>query len=299
MSEKVGFIGLGIMGRPMAINILKAGYSLWVHARRPEMMSPLSDAGATACASAAEVAANADIIFTCVSDTSDVEQLIMGEGGIVETARPASVVVDMSTISPSATRAIAEALTIREINMLDAPVSGGEQGAIDGALSIMVGGEESIFKRVLPLFEAMGKNIVHIGDNGAGQVTKACNQVVIGQAITAIGEAYLLASASGVDPRKVREALLGGFAGSRALESHGQRMLDRNFKPGFKAKLHQKDMRIVMEAAHELGISLPGAATLSQYLNAVVGQGKGENDSISILELQEQLSGITVITNEN
>ncbi|MDH5437221.1 MAG: 2-hydroxy-3-oxopropionate reductase [Gammaproteobacteria bacterium] len=290
----IGFIGLGIMGKPMSLNLLKTGHSLHVHARRPEMMNILVDAGATACNSAAEVASSSDVIFVCVSDTKDVEQVILGENGILSAIKEDSVVVDMSTISPSATRALASTLTKHKCHMLDAPVSGGEQGAIDGALSIMVGGEESIFNRVFPLFQAMGKNIVHIGNNGAGQVTKACNQVVIGQAIAAIGEAFVLASASGVDPVKVRQALLGGFAGSRALESHGQRMLDRNFKPGFKAHLHQKDMRIAMETAHELGIALPGASQVTQYLNAVVGQGKGENDSISILELQEQLSGITV-----
>lgn len=290
----VGFIGLGIMGRPMALNILKAGHSVWVHARRPAMMQPLSDAGATACNSSTEVANNTDIIFVCVSDTHDVEQVILGDNGVLKGLNEGSVVIDMSTISPSATRSLAKTLSDNGCHMLDAPVSGGEQGAIDGALSIMVGGEEDVFNRVLPLFEAMGKNIVHIGDNGAGQVTKACNQVLIGQTIAAIGEAYILASASGVDPAKVRQALLGGFAGSRALESHGQRMLDRNFKPGFKAHLHHKDMRIVMETAHELGIALPGASQVTQYLNSVVGQGKGENDSISILELQEQLSGVTV-----
>lgn len=291
---KIGFIGLGIMGQPMALNILNAGYSVSVHARRPAMMSPLSDAGATTCNTSTEVASNSDIIFICVSDTNDVEQVILGDKGILKGVKENSVVVDMSTISPSTTRSLANTLSNNKIHMLDAPVSGGEQGAIDGALSIMVGGDEEIFNRVLPLFGAMGKNIVHIGDNGAGQVAKACNQVVIGQAIAAIGEAYILASASGVDPAKVREALLGGFAGSRALESHGQRMLDRNFKPGFKASLHHKDMRIVMEAAHELGIALPGASMVTQYLNAVIGNGNGENDSISILELQEQLSGITV-----
>ena len=290
----IGFIGLGIMGRPMALNLINAGHSVSVHARRPAMMTSLTDAGATACNTSADVASNADIIFICVSDTQDVEKVILGEEGILKGINKNSVVVDMSTISPSATRALAKTLSDNECHMLDAPVSGGEQGAIDGALSIMVGGEEEIYNRVLPLFNAMGKNIVHIGDNGAGQVTKACNQVLIGQTIAAIGEAYILASASGVDPVKVRQALLGGFAGSRALESHGQRMLDRNFKPGFKASLHHKDMRIVMEAAHELGIALPGASQVTQYLNAVVGQGKGENDSISILELQEQLSGITV-----
>lgn len=295
----IGFIGLGIMGRPMALNVINAGHSVWVHARRPAMMTPLTSAGATACNTSAEVASDTDIVFICVSDTQDVEQVILGDEGILKSIKKDSVVVDMSTISPSATRKLATQLSEHNVHMLDAPVSGGEQGAIDGALSIMVGGDEEVFNRVLPLFEAMGKNIVHIGGNGAGQVTKACNQVLIGQTIAAIGEAYILASASGVDPAKVRKALLGGFAGSRALESHGQRMLDRNFKPGFKARLHQKDMRIAMEAAHELGIALPGAAVVTNYLNAVVGHGNGENDSISILELQEQLSGITVNKDES
>ena len=276
------------------MNLLKAGHPVWVHARRPAMMAPLTDAGATACNSAAEVATQTDIIFICVSDTHDVEQVIVAENGVLARARHDSVVVDMSTISPSATRALASKLAEQHVHMLDAPVSGGEQGAINGTLSIMVGGEKQIFDRVLPLFQAMGKNIVHIGGHGAGQVAKACNQVLIGQTIAAIGEAYILASASGVDPTKVRQALMGGFAGSRVLESHGQRMLERNFKPGFKARLHQKDMRIAMEAAHELGIALPGAAMVAHYLNAVVGHGKGESDSISILELQEQLSGVAV-----
>lgn len=290
----IGFIGLGIMGQPMALNILNAHHSVYVHARRPAMMQPLEDAGATACNSSAEVASHSDIIFICVSDTEDVEQVILGDDGILKTINKNSVVVDMSTISPSATRALAQILSDNDYYMLDAPVSGGEQGAIDGTLSIMVGGDKEIFNRVLPLFEVIGKNIVYIGDNGAGQVAKACNQVLIGQTIAAIGEAYILASASGVDPSKVRQALLGGFAGSRALESHGQRMLDRNFKPGFKASLHHKDMRIVMETAHELGIALPGASQVTQYLNSIVGQGNGENDSISILELQEKLSGVRV-----
>ena len=292
----IGFIGLGIMGRPMALNLLKAGHSLSVHARRPAMMTPLTDAGATGCETAAQVAASTDVIFICVSDTQDVEQVIQGKNGVLESARKDSIVVDMSTISPSVTRALASELATKQVHMLDAPVSGGEQGAINGTLSIMVGGEQHIVERVLPLFQVMGKNIVHIGENGAGQVTKACNQVLIGQTIAAIGEAFILARASGVDPAKVRQALMGGFAGSRVLESHGQRMLERNFKPGFKARLHQKDMRIALEAAHELGIALPGAAIVAQYLNAVVGHGKGDNDSISILELQEGLSGVTIDT---
>jgi 2-hydroxy-3-oxopropionate reductase len=291
--EKVGYIGLGIMGRPAALNLVNAGYPLRVYARRPAMTEPLTKAGATACDSSASVAAESDIVITNVSDTHDVVEVILGENGIIESIRPGSVVVDMSTISPSVTRTIAERLAEKDVHMLDAPVSGGEQGAIDGTLSIMVGGKAEIFERVKPLFDVMGKNIVHIGDHGAGQVTKSCNQVVIAQAIAAIGEAYLLARASGVDPVKVREALLGGFAGSRVLESHGQRMLDRNFKPGFKSKLHYKDMRIVMEEAHKLGIALPGAAMVTQYLNALINADMGEDDSISIYRLQERLSSMT------
>lgn len=294
MAEKIGFIGLGIMGQPMAINLRKAGYEVWVHARRPECMEPVVAAGATACASASEVAEHASVIFTMVSDTPDVEAVILGENGIIESINTGSVVVDMSTISPTSTRAIADLLETQGVEMLDAPVSGGEKGAIDGALSIMVGGKAEVFERVKPMFEVMGKNVVHIGDNGAGQVTKACNQVVIAQAISAIGEAYLLAESNGVDPRKVREALMGGFAGSRVLESHGERMLDGNFKPGFKAKLHQKDMRIVMQTAEEMGIALPGAAGVTQLLNTAVGQGMGEDDSISIFRLQQKLSDVKV-----
>lgn len=294
MKEKVGVIGLGIMGRPMAVNLLNAGFMVAVHARRPHMMDPLVELGATACSSAREVAENADIIITNVSDTPDVEQVILGGNGVIHGAKVGSLVIDMSTISPSATRTIASQLADKNIDMLDAPVSGGEKGAIDGSLSIMVGGKTDSFNRAMPVFEILGKNIVHIGDHGAGQVTKACNQVVIAQAISAIGEAFILAKASGVDPAKVRAALMGGFAGSRALESHGQRMLDRNFAPGFKARLHHKDMRIAMEAAHELGIALPGAGMVTQYLNALVGTGKGEDDSISILKLQESMSGIEI-----
>ena len=294
MAEKIGFIGLGIMGQPMAINLRKAGYEVWVHARRPECMSPVVAAGATACAHAREVAEHASIIFTMVSDTPDVEAVILGENGIIEGIKPGSVVVDMSTISPTATRSIADMLETQGVEMLDAPVSGGEKGAIDGTLSIMVGGKPEVFERVKPMFASMGKNIVHIGDNGAGQVTKACNQVVIAQAISAIGEAFLLAESNGVDPYKVREALMGGFAGSRALESHGLRMLDGNYQPGFKAKLHQKDMRIVMQTAEEMGIALPGAAQVTQLINTAVGQGMGEDDSISIFRLQQTLSGVQV-----
>jgi 2-hydroxy-3-oxopropionate reductase len=278
----------------MAQNLIDAGYTLAVHARRPDMMQPLVNAGATACENAQAVAARSDIIITMVSDTPDVEQVILGEQGVIHGAQADSIVIDMSTISPSATRRIAELLGKQSIQMLDAPVSGGEQGAIDGTLSIMVGGKEDTFKKALPVFEALGKNIVHIGEHGAGQVTKACNQLVIAQTLVAISEAFILARVSGVDPVKVREALLGGFAGSRVLETHGQRILDHNFDPGFKARLHQKDMRIAMEAAHEMGIALPGAALASQQLNALIGEGLGEEDSSALATILEKVSGVTI-----
>lgn len=290
--EKIAYIGLGIMGRPMALNLLRAGYSVRVWARRSEMMQPLIEAGATPCGSPADAADGVDIVITNVSDTVDVEQVILGENGVIEGSVAGSVVVDMSTISPSVTRAIAEQLAESGVEMLDAPVSGGEKGAIDATLSIMVGGKVAVFERVLPVFEILGSNIVHIGDNGAGQVTKACNQTVIAQTIAAVGEAFVLARAAGVDPARVREALLGGFAGSRVLDSHGGRMLAHDFRPGFKSRLHQKDMRIVLETAHELGIALPGAALAGQLINALVGSGGGEDDSCAILRLQEQLSGV-------
>jgi 2-hydroxy-3-oxopropionate reductase len=274
----------------MALNLRRAGFELAVYARRPESIKPLARAGAAPCASPAEVARRSDICFTMVSDTPDVEQAILGPGGAAEGASPGSVVVDMSTVSPGATRTIAESLEGRGIAMLDAPVSGGEQGAIDGTLSIMVGGDPGTFARVLPAFQAMGRNIVHIGPSGAGQVCKSCNQIVVGATIAGVAEAILFARASGVDPARVREALLGGFAASRILEVHGQRMIDDNFAPGFKARLHQKDMRIVAEAAHELGLALPGAAAVAQYLNALVGRGLGEEDSAAIYKVLRAMS---------
>ena len=290
MTDTIGYIGLGIMGRPAALNLIRSGCSLRVYARRAEAMQPLVEAGAKACSSPRDLAEKADIIFVNVSDTPDVEEVVLGDQGIIEGARPGSVVVDMSTVSPAATRAMATKLRQKGIEMLDAPVSGGQQGAIDGTLSIMVGGREETFQRVLPLFRVMGSNIVLTGGNGAGQVTKACNQVVIAQTIAAVGEAFLLAKASGVDPAKVRQALLGGFAQSRVLETHGQRMLDQNFEPGFKARLHKKDMRIVLETASDLGVGLPGAALATQFINALVGSGGGDLDSSAIFSLLERLS---------
>jgi len=290
MPDRIAFIGLGIMGRPMALNLRRAGYDLAVYARRPESMEPLAAAGAMTWHSPAQAAAQAEVIFTMVADTPDVEQVILGPGGVLEGAAPGAVVVDMSTISAAATRVIAGRLEGRGVAMLDAPVSGGESGAIAGTLSIMVGGAAPVFDRVRPLLEVLGHNIVHVGTNGAGQVCKSCNQIVVGATIAGVAEAILLARAAGVDPARVREALLGGFAASRILEVHGQRMIDGNFAPGFKARLHQKDMRIVGEAAAQLGLGLPTAASIAQYLDALVGQGLGELDSAAIYQVLEAMN---------
>ena len=292
MTINIGFIGPGIMGGPMALNLMKGGHKLWVHARRPAAAQTLVAAGATACASPAEVAKHADVIFTIVADTPDVESVIFGEQGIALQARPGTVIVDMSTISPTATKSIAERLARQRVEMLDAPVSGGETGAINGTLSIMVGGKPEIFERIKPLFECMGKNIVHIGGNGAGQVAKACNQIVVAVTIEAVAEALTFARRNGADPAKVREALMGGFAGSKIMEVHGKRMLDNDFKPGFKVGLHQKDMRIVMETAHQLGVALPAAALVTQHLNALMGTGDTSLDSAAVVKVIERMSGM-------
>ena len=288
----IAFIGLGIMGKPMALNLHKAGHTVFVHGRRAESMTPLCEGGCTRCDSPADAASKADVIIVMVSDTPDVEQVIFGEHGIVHGAKHGAVVVDMSTISPTATRRFAEDLRERGIEMLDAPVSGGDVGAINATLSIMVGGKPEVFERVKPVFEAMGKNIVLVGDNGAGQVAKACNQIVVAVTIEGVAEALSFARKNDVDPAKVRDALMGGFAGSRILEVHGKRMLDNDYTPGFKTKLHQKDINIVMQTAKELGLSLPGAALVMQHLNALMGTGNGELDSAAVMKIVERESGM-------
>jgi len=288
---KVTFCGLGIMGRPQALNVMKAGHAMAVWARRKESMQPLADAGATSCASPSEAAALAEIVFVMVSDTPDVEQVIFGPKGIIEGARSGAVVVDMSTISPVATRDMAKRLADKGIEMLDAPVSGGEAGAINGTLSIMVGGKPEVFARVKPLFACMGRNIVHIGANGAGQVAKACNQIVAAVTLEAVSEGLTLARRNGVDPAKVRDALMGGFAYSKVLEVHGRRILERDFKPGFKAKLHRKDLKIVTDTAAHLGLTLPQASLIASHLNALVGLGCGDEDSAAVVKVIERAAG--------
>ncbi len=284
----VGFIGLGIMGRPMALNLLKAGFQLRVYARRSEAAKPLITQGATFCDTPKLAAQQSDTVITMVSDTPDVKQVVLGEHGVIHGARPGTVLVDMSTISPTTTMDIAQRLKAAGVEMLDAPVSGGEQGAIEGTLSIMVGGAESVFLHMRPLLECMGHRIIHIGDHGAGQVAKACNQILVAQTMVAVAEAFQLAKSCNVDPAKVRQALLGGFAYSKCLEIHGQRILDRDFKPGFRARLHQKDMHIALQTGEETGTLLPGSSLASQYLDQLIDSGSGELDSSAIATVIEE-----------
>jgi len=280
--NRIGLIGLGIMGKPMANNLLQANYNLGLYARSAESLQSFTANNIKFYNSPAELAEDCDITITIVSDTPDVIEVITGEQGIIHGAKSKHLVIDMSTISPEVTRSIAQELAAKNIDMLDAPVSGGEQGAIDGALSIMVGGKEDSFNYALPIFKVLGKNIVHIGDHGAGQVSKACNQILAAQTIAAVGEALLLAKSSGVDPSKVRKALLGGFANSKVLELHGKRMLDNDYKPGFKSELHYKDIGIALKSAEQNNITMPGTERIERYLKELVDQGNGELDSSAI-----------------
>lgn len=284
----IGFVGLGIMGRPMALNLLKGGHQVTVWARRAESMQPLLEAGAKEAGSPAEAASGNELLISMVADAPDVAEVMRS---VAQGASNGLVAVDMSTIAPAAARRIGEELSAAGVDFLDAPVSGGEVGAIAGTLSIMVGGSDAGFAKAKPAFECMGRNIVHVGASGAGQVAKAANQIVTGMGVLAVAEAFAFSAKNGVDRSKVREALLGGFAYSKILENHGQRMLDRNFKPGFKSWMHEKDLNIVMQTAHELGLCLPGSAATAQMFNAMVGSGLGEEDSIGVLKLLEKLSG--------
>ncbi len=278
MSDRIGFIGLGIMGKPMAGHLVKAGYEVTVWNRTASKTREIAKAGARLGASPKDVASRSDVTITMVADTPDVRQVILGAEGVIEGVRRGAVVVDMSTVSPIATREIAGILAEKGVEMLDAPVSGGEKGAIEATLSIMVGGKPEVFERVLPVFQAMGKNIVHIGGNGAGQVTKVANQLVLAMTLVGVAEALTLARKAGVDPAKVRAALLGGFAQSRVLELHGQRMLDSNWEPGFRTRLYHKDLGIVTETARALGMPLFGGTLAAQLYQIAMSRGLGELD---------------------
>ncbi len=293
---RLGFVGLGDMGCPMALNLLRAGHEMAVFARRPEAAVRLVAAGAIACASPREVASRAEIVFTMVTAGADVRHVALGAGGLIEAVATHrahfSTLVDMSTIAASTAREIAAELGTKGIDMLDAPVSGGEQGAVDGTLAIMAGGKAEALERVRPLFEVLGNTIVHIGPSGSGQVAKACNQIVMVAAIEACAEALLLAARSGVDPAKVRQALQGGSAASRVLDVLGQRMVAREFRAGIQARLHHKDFGILMAEAARAGAPLPLAAQVGQQLNALMGNGWGGDDTSSLLRVLERQSGV-------
>jgi len=290
----LGFIGLGVMGQPMALNLTKAGHRLHVFARNPAQSAPLRAAGASVLDSPVAVARASEILFINVSDDAALEAVLFGRedatAGAAAGLHAGSIVVDMGTTSPACTRQLAARLAEHNVSLLDAPVSGGEAGAIAGTLSIMAGGTETAFQRVLPLFQVIGGNIVHVGASGAGQVAKACNQIVVSAALLGVAEALTFATSQGVDAGKVRQALLGGSAYSKILEIHGLRMLEHNFKPGFKARLHQKDLGIVLMEAQKAGMALPTAALAAQLMNALVGAGGGELDSSALIETLAQLN---------
>ena len=278
----------------MAGHLLKAGYRLVVHNRSRGPVDELVAAGATAAASPAEVARAATVVITMLPDTPDVERVLTGPDGVLSAIQKDAIVIDMSSISPVVTERLAKAVAEKGASMLDAPVSGGEIGAINAALSIMVGGEEAAFNRAKPILEKMGnaEKIIHIGKSGAGQVCKVCNQVAIGGALSGVSEAIALAKKAGVDAGKVRQALLGGFAASRVLEVHGERMLTGNYKPGFRTKLYQKDLRLANEAAGANGVAVPGTANVTQLVNALVASGGGDLDYAAIATVIFKLAGV-------
>lgn len=286
----IGFIGLGIMGKPMARNLMKAGYSLVVHSRSRPPVDELAKEGAQVAASSEEVAKRAQVVITMLPDSPDVELVYTGPQGVLAGAKPGTLLIDMSTISPVVSRKLALEAERRGLDMLDAPVSGGEAGAIGATLSIMIGGKPSAVERAMPIFQALGKNIVHVGEAGAGQVTKAANQIVVGVTIAAVSEALVLATKAGVDPAKVRQVLLGGFAQSRILDAHGQKMLERNFKPGFRIRLHEKDLKIALATGGEYGVPLMVTGLVAQMMTAMRSMGRGELDHSGLVTFVEELS---------
>ncbi len=286
----IGFIGLGIMGKPMARNLLKAGYPLLVHNRSHAAVDELSKEGAQPGASSTEVAARSEVIITMLPDSRDVELVYAGENGVFAGAKAGMLLIDMSSISPVVARKLAGEAQKLGLDMIDAPVSGGEAGAISATLSIMIGGKPPAVERAMPIFQVLGKNIVHIGDPGAGQVTKAANQMVVGTTIAIVSEALVLAAKAGVDPAKVRQALLGGFAQSKILEAHGQKMLERNFKPGFRIRLHEKDMKIALATGSEYGVPLMVTSQVAQMMTAMKSMGNGDLDHSGLVRFVEELA---------
>lgn len=294
MSEMLGFIGLGIMGQGMALNLLKAGFAVTVWNRNPAKMQPLIDAGAQAAESPRDVAARASVIFICVSDTPDVQQVVLGEHGVIHGAQAGTLVVDMSTINPQATREIAAQLEARGVHMLDAPVSGGSEGAAKGTLSIMVGGDAEQVTRAIPYFQAMGKTITHVGGHGAGQTVKLVNQILVVGNMLAVSEALLFAQASGVDLDKTLQAVGGGAAGSWMLNNRGPQVLVRDWRPGFTIDLQQKDLRLVLQSADAIGAPAILTSLVFNLYRTLQAQGLGNEGNHALIKALEQLSNITV-----
>ncbi len=286
----LGFTGVGIMGKLMAGHLLAAGHTVNVYDVNPEPVQELAAKGAVACSSSREVAQKSAIVFIMVPDTPDVEAALFGKDGVAEGVKSGSIVVDMSSISPIATKGFAKKLDAMGVEMLDAPVSGGQVGAEKATLSIMVGGKPKVFQQIKPYFEIMGKNITHIGGNGDGQTCKVANQIVVGLTIEAISEALLFASKAGADPAKVREALLGGFAQSRILDLHGERMIKRTFAPGFRIRHQQKDLNLALQGARSLGLSLPNTATTQELYNVLAAEGKSNLDHSALVLALEKMA---------
>jgi len=285
----VGFIGLGIMGKPMAANLIKGGHTLYLHSRSG-VAPELTAAGGKTCANAKEVAQKSDIIILMLPDTADVEKVLFGANGVAEGLAAGKLVIDMSSISPIETKRFAKQINERGCDYLDAPVSGGEVGAKNAALTIMIGGPEAAFSKAKPLFELMGKNITLVGGNGDGQTTKVANQIIVALNIEAVGEALLFASKAGADPAKVRQALMGGFAASRILEVHGERMIKRTFDPGFRIELHQKDLSLALAGARAMGVSLPNTATAQELFNACAANGGAKSDHSALVRALERMA---------
>ena len=290
---KLGFIGLGIMGAPMASHLMAAGHELFINTRS-KVPEELANSAAVVCATPAEVAKMADIIFTMVPDTPDVEKVLFGEHGAAHGLTKGKIIVDMSSISPIATKDFAKKINALGCEYLDAPVSGGQVGAKGGTLTIMVGGKESVFQTVKPMFDLMGKNITLVGDNGAGQVTKVANQIIVALNIEAVAEALLFASKAGADPARVREALMGGFASSKILEVHAERMIKRTFDPGFRIELHQKDLNLALNSARALGVSLPNTANAQELFNSCLAYGGKAWDHSAMVKALEKLANFEV-----
>ncbi len=294
MKKKVGFIGLGIMGKPMAKNLLKAGFSIVAYDLNKDAVEDVVKAGALAASSSKEAAGKADVIITMLPDSPDVKEVILGKDGVLEGIKPGSVVIDMSSINPLVSQEIEKELRKKGVEMLDAPVSGGETGAIQGTLAIMAGGEEKVFKECIDIFNAVGKNIVRVGGIGAGGFVKLVNQIIVATNIAAVGEAFTLGAKAGLDPQLVHQAIRGGLAGSQVLETKAPMMFGRNFKPGFKVKLHHKDLQNALSTAKDLGVPLPLSSFVQQIFLSLMTEGRGEDDHSALATFFEKMAKVEI-----